>query len=88
MLKVLDFYATWCKPCKLIDSYLDEALKEVEFTVEKINVDKEEDLVQQYKIKAVPTLIVFKDDVQVDRITGTITPRQLLTKLKSYELNI
>lgn len=57
-MKILKFYADWCKPCKI----LDENLKRLEAEYTSINIDDNEDLVDKYKIKSIPTLIKLDDD--------------------------
>jgi thioredoxin 1 len=66
-----DFYADWCGPCKTQDPILDELEEEygnVEF--EKINVDEEQDVANEYQVRSLPTLIVENDDGIVERFVG------------------
>jgi len=66
-----DFYADWCGPCKTQDPILDELeaeWKSVEF--EKVNVDEEQDVANEYQVRSLPTLIVENDDGIVDRFVG------------------
>ena len=66
-----DFYADWCGPCKTQDPILDELAEEwesVEF--EKVNVDEEQDVANEYQVRSLPTLIVENDDGIVDRFVG------------------
>jgi len=66
-----DFYADWCGPCKTQDPILDELEDEwesVEF--EKVNVDEEQDVANEYQVRSLPTLIVENDDGIVDRFVG------------------
>jgi thioredoxin 1 len=66
-----DFYADWCGPCKTQDPILDELAEEyadVEF--EKINVDEEQDVANEYQVRSLPTLIVENDDGIVERFVG------------------
>lgn len=59
---LVDFFATWCGPCKMIAPVLEEIAEEREdFKVVKIDVDQAPDLAKEYKIMSIPTLIVFKD---------------------------
>ncbi|PSP64116.1 thiol reductase thioredoxin [Halobacteriales archaeon QH_8_67_27] len=69
MLK--DFYADWCGPCKTQDPILEDLEEEwdaVEF--EKINVDEEQDVANEYHVRSLPTLIVENDDGVVERFVG------------------
>jgi thioredoxin 1 len=66
-----DFYADWCGPCKTQDPILEELEEEwadVEF--EKINVDEEQDIANEYEVRSLPTLIVENDDGVVERFIG------------------
>ncbi len=66
-----DFYADWCGPCKTQDPILEDLEEEwadVEF--EKINVDEEQDVANEYQVRSLPTLIVENDDGVVERFVG------------------
>jgi len=66
-----DFYADWCGPCKTQDPILDELAAEwetVEF--EKVNVDEEQDVANEYQVRSLPTIVVENDDGIVDRFVG------------------
>ena len=66
-----DFYADWCGPCKTQDPILEELETEwesVEF--EKVNVDEEQDVANEYQVRSLPTLVVENDDGIVDRFVG------------------
>ncbi|WP_284007353.1 thioredoxin domain-containing protein [Haloarcula pelagica] len=66
-----DFYADWCGPCKTQDPILDDLKEEwtdVEF--EKINVDEEQDVANEYQVRSLPTLIIENDDGIVERFVG------------------
>ncbi|MFK8211997.1 MULTISPECIES: thioredoxin [Haloferax] len=70
-VRLLDFYADWCGPCKTQDPILDELEGDYE-TVEfvKVDVDEEQDVANQYQVRSLPTLIVENDDGIVDRFVG------------------
>jgi thioredoxin 1 len=69
--EVIDFWATWCGPCKLMNPILDEVEKEnPDLTITRIDIDSDKDMVQQYKIQSVPTYVILKDGKEVDRIIG------------------
>ncbi|MFC7132134.1 MULTISPECIES: thioredoxin [Salinibaculum] len=66
-----DFYADWCGPCKTQDPILDELAEEYEnVNFEKINVDEEQDVANEYQVRSLPTLIIENDDGIVERFVG------------------
>ena len=69
--EVIDFWATWCGPCKLMNPILDEVEKEnPDLTIKRIDIDSDKDMVEQYKVQSVPTYVILKDGKEVDRIIG------------------
>ena len=69
--EVIDFWATWCGPCKLMNPILDEVEKENPgLTITRIDIDSDKDMVTKYNIQSVPTYIILKDGKEVDRIIG------------------
>jgi thioredoxin 1 len=59
---LLDFWAPWCNPCKLMNPILDEIEKDYKLKIQRINVDEDSAMVQQYNITSVPTYILLKED--------------------------
>lgn len=82
MVKVLDFYASWCYPCKVLSPILDEIEKELNIDIEKINVEDNDEYVEYYDIKSVPTLILIKDGIVEDRINGLVPKEKLVEWIK------
>ena len=75
---LVDFYADWCGPCQRIAPILDELAKESEDkTIVKVNVDHSSQLALEYGIESIPSLLVFKDGVVVDRHVGLADKGQL-----------
>ena len=75
---VVDFFATWCGPCKMLAPVLEKAAEEltnVQFY--KVDIDEEMELANQYKIMTVPTLLFFKDGKLVFQNSGVISRKQL-----------
>lgn len=72
MIKLLDFYADWCGPCKMMDPILDELEPEWKdkVIIEKIDVDAQTDLASQYGVMSIPTYVVVKNNMEVGRIVG------------------
>ena len=76
---IVDFWATWCGPCRMLSPIVDEVAEETtEIKVCKINVDEEPDLAAQFKVMTIPTLIVFKDGQEVKRNVGVISKEEVI----------
>ena len=80
---LVDFFATWCGPCKMVAKQLDKYEEEVDdVKVIKINVDEEADLASKYGIRSIPTLFYMEDGEVVDKLIGNATLEQLKTLTK------
>ena len=77
---LVDFYADWCGPCKMLSPIMDEISKEK--TVFKINVDDEQDLAMEYGVMSIPCVIAFKDGKEVNRSVGLKSKDDILGLLK------
>ena len=77
---LVDFYADWCGPCKMLGPILDEISKD--HTAYKVNVDNEPELAQNYGIMSIPCMIVFKDGKEVNRLVGLRSKADILELLK------
>ena len=76
---LIDFWASWCGPCKAISPMIDEISEEhPEINVCKINIDEEQELATQFDIMSVPTLLVIKDGKEVNRSVGLKPKNQIL----------
>ena len=75
---LVDFFATWCGPCKMLSPVLEEIAKETDVLVLKIDVDEVGDLAAEYAIQAVPTLILFKNGKKIATRPGYQNKNQLL----------
>ena len=76
---LVDFWAEWCGPCKMIAPILDELAQEYEGRVKigKVNIDEHQGLAGQYSVRAIPTLLLFKDGQVADQIVGLRSKRDL-----------
>lgn len=78
---LVDFWASWCAPCRMLAPVIDEVAKEMtEVKVCKVDVDKEQELAQKYGVMSIPTLIVFKGGQEVKRSMGFI-PKEAIKAL-------
>ena len=83
---VVDFWAEWCGPCKMLAPILDEVAGENadKITVAKVNVDENPDLAREFDIMSIPTLIVFKDGQPAHRFQGASGKAGLLQNLSDF----
>ena len=79
---LVDFYADWCGPCRMVSPIVDEIAEErKDITVGKVNVDDENALAMKYGVMSIPTLIVFKDGQEKARIVGARPKAAILAEL-------
>ncbi len=82
---LVDFYADWCGPCQMMSPILKEVAQELgdQVKIIKIDVDKNQPLAQQFGVRSIPTLILFKNGKVVSKKAGLLTKRDLTSFLKS-----
>ena len=82
---LVDFWAEWCGPCKLIAPLLDEIAREKADTIKvaKVNVDQNQSLSFKYNIRAIPSLLFFKNGQLRDQVTGMTSKKDLLSRLEA-----
>jgi len=83
---VVDFWATWCGPCKMVSPVLDEIAGEnsEKITVAKLDIDQNPSTARDYRVMSIPTMIVFKDGKPVKQIVGAKPKAALLNDLADY----
>lgn len=83
---LVDFWATWCGPCRTISPIIDEIHTELDdkAVVGKMNVDDNSDIPVEYGIRSIPTLLIFKNGELVDKIVGVIPKAQIVEKLENH----
>ena len=85
-LVLIDFFAEWCMPCVMMAPVIDELSHVFKGKIDfgKINVDDNQNLAQKFDVMSIPTLIVFKEGKEVQRITGALQQEQLEEKLNGF----
>ena len=82
-IALVDFWAEWCGPCKMIAPLLDQIADENpgKVLIGKVDVDKNSDIASQYNVRAIPTLLIFKDGQIKEQVVGMTSKAALLQKL-------
>lgn len=80
---LVDFYADWCGPCKMLAPIVEEVASEhEELKVVRINIDNEESIAMDYQIMSIPTLVLIKDGKEVDRVIGYVQKKVIETMIE------
>ncbi|WP_420322020.1 thioredoxin [Flagellimonas sp.] len=83
---LVDFYADWCGPCKMLAPILGQVKEELgdQIRIAKIDVDKNPKIAGKYQVRGVPTMILFKDGKQVWRQSGVVPKNELINIINSH----
>ena len=84
---LVDFYADWCGPCKMMAPLVSELAEEYQgvFKIGKLNVDDEPETAGKYRVMSIPTMIIFKNGTAVDTIVGAVPKKALQDKLEAHK---
>ena len=84
-LVIVDFWATWCGPCRMLSPILDEVEEEMsdKISVVKVNVDDADEIAMRYRIMSIPTLLFFKNGQLVDKSVGAMPKSALVEKINA-----
>lgn len=85
-IKVVDFFATWCGPCKMLSPVFEGLAGQMKGSADfyKVDIDESLELARQYEVTTVPTVIVFKDGKPVNRLVGFIPAPKLEEAIKAH----
>lgn len=86
MVELLDFYADWCGPCKIMEPIMEELKKEMgdKVKITKIDVDQKQEEASKYGVMSIPTYIILKDGEEKDRFIGATSKENVIQKLNPY----
>lgn len=83
---LVDFYADWCGPCRALAPIVEEIARELnnKLKVAKLDVDQNQETALEYGVQSIPTLILFKGGVEVERLIGYMSKSKLLSKIEPH----
>ncbi|MBF0568325.1 MAG: thioredoxin [Nitrospirae bacterium] len=85
-LVLVDFWAVWCGPCRMVAPIVEDMAKEYagRLKVLKLNTDENPDIASKYKIMGIPTLMLFKNGEKIDQLVGAVPKHQLKEKIEAH----
>ena len=85
-IAVVDFFATWCGPCKMLAPVFQEVGNELDGKAKfyKIDIDASLDIARQFSVSTVPTVIIFRNGEPIERLVGFMPKENLLSKIREY----
>ena len=85
-VSLVDFWAPWCGPCRMIAPIIEELAEDFEgkATIAKVNTDEEQNVAVKYGIRSIPTLLIFKDGEMVDQMVGAASKQAYADKINSF----
>jgi thioredoxin 1 len=83
---IVDCWAPWCPPCRLIEPILEEVHQEFVVKIVKVNSDDNEEFISEFQVLGIPTLLLFKDGQLVERLTGFQPKAKLIESLQKHGL--
>ncbi len=84
---VIDFWAPWCGPCKMMSPIFEEAAKDLKDKAKfaKVNVDENSDLAQRFGVMSIPTIMFFRDGQPVDKAVGVLSKEEVMKRVKEIK---
>lgn len=81
---LVDFWAEWCGPCKMLNPVIEEIASESgdRATIAKVNIDEEPELAGRFGVQSIPTMVVFRDGTEQDRLVGVAPKKAIIEKLQ------
>lgn len=74
---IVDFWASWCGPCRMMNPILEQLNSEGKITVYKVNVDEQPQLASQFQVQSIPTILVYENGIEKGKIVGAMPLQQL-----------
>lgn len=81
---LVDFYADWCGPCRMILPLLEEVQTELGIEILKVNIDESPDIASEYEVMSIPTLIIFKNGEKISVNVGAASKARIIDWIKSH----